>query len=66
MPAPAPSGGPEELPTVAGSLNRTSDAAASVACGLVREAAYAAIGLSVLTYQRIQVRRREIEAQRSR
>ncbi len=42
-------------------IRQTGDAAASTATGLARDAAYTAVGLGVLTYQRIQVRRREIE-----
>ncbi|MGB3733453.1 MAG: hypothetical protein WA964_00755 [Ilumatobacter sp.] len=37
------------------------DAVTSAAVDATRDAAYTAIGLGILTYQRIQVRRREIE-----
>ncbi len=37
------------------------DAVASAAVGITREATYTAVGLGILAYQRIQVRRREIE-----
>ncbi len=42
-------------------IRETSDSAASTATGLARDVAYTAVGLGVLTYQRIQVRRRQIE-----
>lgn len=42
-------------------LRKTGDVAAATASGLARDVAYTAVGLGVLTYQRIQVRRREIE-----
>jgi len=43
------------------SLRRQSDSAASAASDLARDAVYTTVGLGVLAYQRIQVRRREIE-----
>lgn len=38
-----------------------SDAVASTAVEITKEATYTAVGLGILAYQRIQVRRREIE-----
>jgi hypothetical protein len=35
--------------------------AAGIATGIAREAAYVTVGLGLLTFQRVQVRRREIE-----
>jgi hypothetical protein len=42
-------------------LRRSGDVAVSTATDAARDAAYTAVGLTILTYQRIQVRRREIE-----
>jgi hypothetical protein len=42
-------------------LRKSSDMAVSTATDVARDAAYTAVGLGILTYQRIQVRRREIE-----
>ena len=43
-----------------------SGTVASTAAEAAKEAAYTAVGLGVLTYQRVQVRRREIERELSR
>jgi len=42
-------------------LRDAGDAVASAAIEATKDAAYTAIGLGILAYQRIQVRRREIE-----
>lgn len=43
------------------SARRAHESVRSTAVEVAREATYAAVGLGVLTYQRVQVRRREIE-----
>ena len=50
-----------DIAPVARQVQSAGDAAASAAAVLTRDAAYTVIGLGILTYQRIQVRRREIE-----
>jgi hypothetical protein len=50
-----------DLAPAARTLRDASGAVTSIATGVVAETTYAAVGLGVLTYQRIQVRRREIE-----
>jgi len=50
-----------DLAPAAKTLRDASGTAASTAASLAAEATYTAVGLGVLTYQRIQVRRREIE-----
>lgn len=40
---------------------QAGDAVTSTAVDLARDTAYTAVGLGLLTYQRLQVRRREIE-----
>ncbi|WP_040492036.1 hypothetical protein [Ilumatobacter nonamiensis] len=42
-------------------IRGTGDAVASTATDVARDALHIAVGLGVLTYQRLQVRRREIE-----
>ncbi|MFT6289639.1 MAG: hypothetical protein ACJAR2_000224 [Ilumatobacter sp.] len=42
-------------------LRKTGGSVASTTAGLARDSAYTTVGLGLLTYQRIQVRRREIE-----
>lgn len=55
-----------DLAPAVDTLRKSTDAATSTATTLAREAAYAAVGLGVLTFQRIQVRRREIERELTR
>lgn len=43
-----------------------SDSLTSRAVGVARDATYVAVGLGLLTYQRAQVRRRELERARRR
>lgn len=50
-----------DLAPAAKTLRDATGAVTSTATDLAREATYTAVGLGVLTYQRIQVRRREIE-----
>jgi hypothetical protein len=50
-----------DLASAAKTLHDAGTAVTSTAVGVAAEATYAAVGLSLLTYQRIQVRRREIE-----
>lgn len=47
-------------------VRNAGDAATSTANDLARDAVYTAIGLGVLTYQRLQVRRRELSRDRLR
>ncbi len=42
-------------------VRNTGDAITAGAVDVTKDAAYTAIGLGILTFQRIQVRRREIE-----
>jgi hypothetical protein len=42
-------------------MRDAGDNAASTAATVARETAYTVVGLGLLTYQRLQVRRREIE-----
>lgn len=48
------------------SIGAAGSAAVGAASGLVKEATYTAVGLGLLTYQRAQVRRRELERARRR
>jgi hypothetical protein len=50
-----------DLAPAAKSVRDAGETVTSTAIELAREATYTAVGLGVLTYQRIQVRRREIE-----
>jgi hypothetical protein len=50
-----------DLAPAAQTLRDTGGVVASTAAGFARDAGYTAVGLGLLTYQRIQVRRREIE-----
>lgn len=50
-----------DLAPAARQVRDAGDAVASAAIDASKEAAYTAIGLGILTYQRIQVRRRELE-----
>ncbi len=50
-----------DLAPAAKTLRDTSNAVTSTAATVVAEVTYTAVGLGLLTYQRIQVRRREIE-----
>jgi len=50
-----------DLAPVVDAVRRSGDSAASTAGDLARDAVYTSVGLGVLAYQRIQVRRREIE-----
>lgn len=50
-----------DLAPAAQTLRDAGGTAASTAANLAAEATYTAVGLGVLAYQRIQVRRREIE-----
>ena len=50
-----------DVAPAAKTLRDVGETAASTAANLAAEATYTAVGLGVLTYQRIQVRRREIE-----
>jgi hypothetical protein len=50
-----------DLAPVVQTLRKTGGAVASTTAGLARDSAYTTVGLGLLTYQRIQVRRREIE-----
>jgi hypothetical protein len=50
-----------DLAPAAKTLRDASTAATSTAAYVAAEATYTAVGLGVLAYQRIQVRRREIE-----
>lgn len=50
-----------DLAPAARTLRDAGDSVASTAATAGKDAAYTAIGLGILTYQRIQVRRREIE-----
>jgi hypothetical protein len=50
-----------DLAPAARTVRDASSAVTSTAVGVVAEATYTAVGLGLLTYQRIQVRRREIE-----
>ena len=52
-----------DLAPAARTVRAAGGAAASTAATLAAEATYTAVGLGVLTYQRIQVRRREIEGE---
>ena len=47
-------------------IRKSGDAVASAATDVARDALYTAVGLGVLTYQRVQVRRREIEREQHR
>ncbi|MFK7917223.1 MAG: hypothetical protein AB8G14_04030 [Ilumatobacter sp.] len=50
-----------DLAPAARSVREAGESVAAVAADAGKDAAYTAIGLGILTYQRIQVRRREIE-----
>ena len=50
-----------DLAPAAKTLRGAGTAVTSTATNVAAEAAYTAVGLGLLTYQRIQVRRREIE-----
>ena len=50
-----------DLAPAAKTLRRAGTAVTSTAANVATEATYTAVGLGLLTYQRIQVRRREIE-----
>jgi hypothetical protein len=50
-----------DLAPTARQVRGASDAVTSAAVEVTKGAAYTAIGLGILTYQRIQVRRRELE-----
>lgn len=50
-----------DLAPAARTLRDASGAAATTGASLARDVTYTAVGLGLLTYQRIQVRRREIE-----
>jgi hypothetical protein len=50
-----------DLAPAAKSLRDASSAVTSTTVNVVAEATYTVVGLGLLTYQRIQVRRREIE-----
>ncbi len=50
-----------DLAPAARQMRGASDAVTSTAVEVTKGAAYTAIGLGILTYQRIQVRRRELE-----
>ena len=50
-----------DLAPTARQIRDAGDAITAAAVDATKEAAYTAIGLGILTYQRIQVRRREIE-----
>lgn len=50
-----------DLTPVARAARNTSEAAARRAADLAKEATYVSVGLGLLTFQRAQVRRREIE-----
>ncbi len=50
-----------DLAPAAKTLRDAGGAVTSTAADVAAEATYTAVGLGVLTYQRIQVRRREIE-----
>ena len=50
-----------DLAPAAKTLRDVSSTVTSTAANVVAEATYTTVGLGLLTYQRIQVRRREIE-----
>lgn len=50
-----------DLAPAAKTLRNAGTAVTSTAANVAAEATYTAVGLGLLTYQRIQVRRREIE-----
>ena len=50
-----------DLAPAARQVRDAGDAVTSAAAEVTKGAAYTAIGLGILTYQRIQVRRRELE-----
>ncbi len=50
-----------DLAPAARQVRDAGETVTSIAVGASKEAAYTAIGLGILTYQRIQVRRRELE-----
>lgn len=50
-----------DLAPAARQARSANDAVASAAVEIAKAATYTAVGLGILTYQRIQVRRREIE-----
>ena len=55
-----------DLAPAAKTLRDTGAAVTSTAVNVAAEATYTAVGLGVLTFQRIQVRRREIERESRR
>lgn len=50
-----------DLAPTAKQVRDAGDTVTSIAVDATKDAVYTAIGLGILTYQRIQVRRREIE-----
>lgn len=54
-----------DLAPTARAVQRTGESLAATAGELAKGATYTAIGLGLLTYQRLQVRRREVERARS-
>ena len=50
-----------DVAPVARTARRASEAAAKRAVGLAKDATYVSIGMGLLTFQRAQVQRREIE-----
>jgi hypothetical protein len=50
-----------DVAPAARTARRASEAAAKRAVGLAKEATYVSVGVGLLTFQRAQVRRRELE-----
>jgi hypothetical protein len=50
-----------DLTRLDGAIGRALDAAVDTALDAARDAAYVTVGLSLLNFQRLQVRRREVE-----
>lgn len=50
-----------DLSQIARDARRTTDALATRAATVARDAAYVTVGLGLLNFQRLQVRRRELE-----